>query len=107
MPREIVGKGLRFSLRHAPCAHICRYCLISESRKRSALPFTRFEQLVHRFHDWKQSTRRDDFQIRIFVGPSFDYDLETLRGSLGCMPGAGPIFRSSTLAGFASAPARP
>jgi hypothetical protein len=30
MPREIVGKGLRFSLRRAPCAHICRYCLISE-----------------------------------------------------------------------------
>jgi len=55
MPREIVGKGLRFSLRHAPCAHICRYCLISESRKRSALPFARFEQLVHRFHDWKKS----------------------------------------------------
>jgi hypothetical protein len=80
MPREIVGKGLRFSLRHAPCAHICRYCLISESRKRSALPFARFEQLIHRFHDWQESTRRDDLQIRIFVGPSFDYDLETLQG---------------------------
>ena len=39
MPRQIVGKGLRFSLRHAPCAH-----------------------------------------IGIFVGPSFDYDLETLMG---------------------------
>jgi hypothetical protein len=75
-----VGKGLRFSLRHAPRAHICRYCLISESRKRSALPFARFERLVHCFHNWKQSTRRDDFQIRIFVGPSFDYDLETLQG---------------------------
>jgi hypothetical protein len=49
MPREIIGKGLRFSLRHAPCAHICRYCLISESRKRSALPFARFEHLVQRF----------------------------------------------------------
>jgi hypothetical protein len=72
MPREILGKGLRFSLRHAPCAHICRYCLISESRKRSALPFARFEHLVHRFHDWQQSTRRDDLQIRIFVGPLFD-----------------------------------
>jgi hypothetical protein len=80
MPREIVGKGLRFSLRHAPCAHICRYCLISESRKRSALPFARFEQLVHRFHDWKQSSGLDDLQIRIFVGPSFDYDIETLQG---------------------------
>ena len=46
MPSEIVGEGPRFSLRHAPCAQICRYCLISESRKRSALPFSRFEQLV-------------------------------------------------------------
>ena len=55
MPRQIVGKGIRFSLRHAPCAHICRYCLISESRKRSALPFARFEQLVHCFYDWKQA----------------------------------------------------
>jgi len=51
MPREIVGKELRFSLRHAPCAHLCRYCSISESRKRSALPFARLEALVHRFHD--------------------------------------------------------
>src|SRR6516165_12233975 len=57
LPREIVGNGPRFSLRHAPCAHICRYCLISESRKRSALPFSRLEQLVHRFHDWQQSER--------------------------------------------------
>jgi hypothetical protein len=80
MPREIVGKGLRFSLRHAPCAHICRYCLISESRKRSALPFSRFEQLVHRFYDWKQSANRDDLQIGVFVGPSYDYDIETLQG---------------------------
>jgi hypothetical protein len=66
MAREILGKGLRFSLRHAPCAHICRYCLISESRKRSVLPFARFEQVVHRSHDWKQSSGRDDLQIRIF-----------------------------------------
>ena len=80
MPREIVGKGIRFSLRHAPCAHICRYCLISESRKRSALPFSRFERLVHRFHDWKQADRRDDLEFGIFVGPSLDYDLETLKG---------------------------
>src|SRR5580692_4604792 len=79
MSREVVGKGLRFSLRHAPCAHICRYCLISESRKRSALPFSRFEQLVHRFHDWRQS-QRPDLEIGVFVGPSFDYDLETLKG---------------------------
>jgi hypothetical protein len=80
MSREIVGTGLRFSLRHAPCAHICRYCLISESRKHSVLPFARFEQLVHRFYDWKQARGRDDFTIGIFVGPSFDYDLETLKG---------------------------
>ena len=69
MPREIIGKGLRFSLRHAPCAHICRYGLISESRKRSALPFARFEALVHRFHDWRQA-ERPDLDIGIFVGPS-------------------------------------
>src|SRR5215831_7861111 len=80
MPRQIIGEGVRFSLRHAPCAHICRYCLISESRKRSALPFVWFEQLVHRFYDWKEARGRDDFTIGIFVGPSFDYDLETLKG---------------------------
>jgi hypothetical protein len=66
-------------LRHAPCAHICRYCLISESRKRSVLPFSRFEQLVHRFYDWQKSDR-GDLEIGIFVGPSFDYDLDILRG---------------------------
>jgi hypothetical protein len=80
VPRDIVGKGLRLSLRHAPCAHICRYCLISESRKGSALPFARFEQLVHRFYDWKQTEHRDDLEVGVFVGPSFDYDLETLKG---------------------------
>jgi hypothetical protein len=79
MTRQIVGKGMRFSLRHAPCAHICRYCLISESRKRSALPFARFEQLVHRFHDWRQG-ERPDLDIGVFVGPSYDYDIETLKG---------------------------
>jgi hypothetical protein len=60
MPREILGKGLRLSLRHAPCPHICRYCLISETRKGSTLPFARFEQLVHRFYDWKVVNRRRD-----------------------------------------------
>src|SRR5580698_1851970 len=80
MPREIVGKGLRLSLRHAPCAHICRYCLISETRKGSALPFARFERLVHRFFDWKETARRDDLQSGTFMGPSFDYDLATLEG---------------------------
>ena len=63
-----------------PCAHICRYCLISKSRKRSALPFSRFEQLVHRFHDWKQAQGRDDFEIGTFIGPSFDYDTDIIAG---------------------------
>ena len=100
MPREIVGKGLRFSLRHAPCAHVCRYCLISGSRKRSALPFSRFEQLVHRFHDWKQAEHRD-LEIGVFVGPSFDYDLETLKGVARLRAGAGPSFKFSISAGSA------
>jgi hypothetical protein len=100
MPRAIVGKGLRFSLRHAPCAHICRYCLISESRKRSALPFSRFEQLVHRFHDWKQSNGREDLGIGIFVGPSFDYDLETLKGVARLHARRGAKFQILNLGGL-------
>jgi hypothetical protein len=79
VPREIEARGLTLSLRHAPCAHICRYCLVSETRKGSALAFSRFERLVHRFFDWK-GTARPDIGIRIFVGPSFDYDIETLKG---------------------------
>src|SRR5262245_2042831 len=79
MPREIVARGLTFSLRHAPCAHICRYCLVSETRKGSKLPFARFEQLVHRFYDWKASGQTD-IDIRTFVGPSLDYDIDTLKG---------------------------
>ena len=100
MPREIVGKGLRLSLRHAPCAHICRYCLISELRKRSALPFSRFEQLVHRFHDWKQSAGREDLSIGIFVGPSFDYDLETLKGVARLHARRGAKFQILNLGGL-------
>ena len=84
-------RELRFSLRHAPCAHICRYCLISESRKRSALPFSRFEQLVHRFHDCGRPT------VPIWrsgsVGPSFDYDLETLKGVARLRERRGAKFR--------------
>lgn len=79
MPREIEARGLILSLRHAPCAHICRYCLVSETRKGSKLAFSRFERLVHRFFDWKITSGRD-FDIRIFVGPSFDYDIDTLKG---------------------------
>jgi hypothetical protein len=100
MPREIVGKGLTLSLRHAPCAHICRYCLISESRKRSTLPFSRFEQLVHRFHDWKQSGHRDDLEIGIFVGPSFDYDLDTLKGVARLRARRGGKFQILNLGGI-------
>jgi hypothetical protein len=99
MPREIVGKGLRFSLRHAPCAHICRYCLISESRRRSGLPFSRFEQLVHRFHDWRQA-ERPDLEIAVFVGPSFDYDIETLMGVARLRERRGAKFRVVNLGGL-------
>jgi hypothetical protein len=99
MPRDIVGKGLRFSLRHAPCAHICRYCLISESRKRSTLPFARFEQLVHRFHDWRQA-ERPDLEIGVFVGPSFDYDVETLKGIARLRERRGAKFRILNLGGL-------
>jgi hypothetical protein len=99
MPRDIVGKGLRFSLRHAPCAHICRYCLISESRRRSALPFSRFEQLVHRFHDWRQA-ERPDLEIGVFVGPSLDYDIETLEGVARLRERRGAKFRIINLGGL-------
>lgn len=99
MSRDIVGKGLRFSLRHAPCAHICRYCLISESRKRSALPFGRFEQFVHRLHDWRQA-ERPDLEIGVFVGPSFDYDLETLKGVARLHERRGAKFRIVNLGGL-------
>jgi hypothetical protein len=99
MPRDIVGKGLRFSLRHAPCAHICRYCLISESRKRSTLPFSRFEQPVHRFYDWQQA-ERNDFEIGVFVGPSFDYDIETLKGVARLRERRGTEFRILNLGGL-------
>jgi hypothetical protein len=95
-----MGKGLRFSLRHAPCAHICRYCLISESRKRSSLPFARFEALVHRVHDWKQENGLDDFSVGIFVGPSFDYDIETLKGVARLHARRGSKFQSVNLDGL-------
>jgi hypothetical protein len=99
MPREIVGKGLRFSLRSAPCAHICRYCLISESRRRSTLPFSRFEQLVHRFHDWRLSERQD-LEIGVFAGPSYDYDIETLKGIARLRERRGATFRILNLGGL-------
>jgi hypothetical protein len=100
MAREIVGKGLTLSLRHAPCAHICRYCLISETRKGSPLPFSRFEALVHRFLDWKTANQRDDIEIRTFVGPSFDYDVETLKGVARIRARRGDRFQILNLGGL-------
>jgi hypothetical protein len=100
MPRDIIGKGLRLSLRHAPCAHICRYCLISETRKGSTLPFERFEHLVHRFYDWKETDRRGDLEFGVFVGPSFDYDLDVLRGVARLRARRGGKFQILNLGGL-------
>jgi hypothetical protein len=100
MPREIVARGLSFSLRHAPCAHICRYCLISETGKGSKLPFSRFEQLVHRFFDWKTSSGRDDIEIRTFIGPSYDYDIGTLKGVARLRARRGSTFEILNLGGW-------
>jgi hypothetical protein len=99
MSREILARGLTFSLRHAPCAHICRYCLVSETRKGSTLPFARFEQLVHRFYDWKASGQTD-IDIRTFVGPSFDYDIETLKGVGRLRARRGTAFQILNLGGL-------
>jgi len=66
IPREIVGKGLRFSLRHALCAHICRYCLISESRKRNALLFPSSRSAFIVFPIGSQSDGCKDIEIGIF-----------------------------------------
>jgi hypothetical protein len=100
MPREIAGKGLRLSLRYTPCAHICRYCLISESRKRSALSFSRFGRLAHRFFDWKESARGDDLVIQTFVGPSFDYDVDVLQGVARLPARRGDKFQILNLGGL-------
>jgi len=100
MARERVAKGLTLSLCHAPCAHICRYCLISETRKGSPLPFSRFEALVHRFLDWKTADQRDDIEIRTFVGPSFDYEIETLKGVARIRARRGDEFRILNLGGL-------
>jgi len=99
MSREILARGLIFSLRHAPCAHICRYCLVSETRKGSKLPFARFEQLVHRFYDWKASGRTD-IDIRTFVGPSFDYDIGVLAGVGRLRARRGRVFDVLNLGGL-------
>ena len=99
MPREIQARGLIFSLRHAPCAHICRYCLVSETRKGSKLPFERFEALVHRFHDWKASGQTD-VDIRTFIGPSLDYDIDVLKGVGRLRARRGRIFDILNLGGL-------
>jgi hypothetical protein len=99
MPREVLARGLIFSLRHAPCAHICRYCLVSETRKGSKLPFARFEQLVHRSHDWKASGETD-IDIRTFVGPSFDYDLDVIAAMRRLRARRGREFKILNLGGL-------
>jgi hypothetical protein len=38
----------------------------------------RFEALIHRLHDWKESLGDAALEVSSFVGPSFDYDLATL-----------------------------
>src|SRR5262249_17170098 len=99
MPRAIEARGLTFSLRHAPCAHICRYCLVSETRKGSKLSFARFEKLVHRFYDWKDAGG-SDISIRTFIGPSFDYDLDTLEGVRRLRARRGNAFEIRNLGGL-------
>ena len=70
---------LTLTINVAPCAHICRYCLCSSaSRRRTTLSLSRFEALVHRFHDWAETSGADAPEIVSFIGPSFDYDTETL-----------------------------
>lgn len=96
---EIEARGLRLSMRHAPCAHICRYCLITETRKGSKLPFSRFERLAHRFFDW-QASQNSKIEIRIFVGPSFDYSLETLKGVGRLRARRGSTFQILNLGGL-------
>jgi hypothetical protein len=74
--------------------------LITETRKGSALPFARFERLAHRFFDWKTSARRDDLEIGVFVGPSFDYDIETLKGVARLRARRGGKFQILNLGGL-------
>jgi hypothetical protein len=64
------------------------------------LRFSRFEQLVHRFYDWKASAGRGDLEIGIFVGPSFDYDLEILRGVARLRARRGGKFQILNLGGL-------
>jgi hypothetical protein len=63
------------------------------------LPFARFEALVHRFHDWRRA-ERPDLDIGVFVGPSFDYDMETLKGVARLRERRGSKFRFVNLGGL-------
>jgi hypothetical protein len=54
---------------------------------------------VHRFYDWQQADR-PDLEIGIFVGPSFDYDLETLKGIGRLRERRGTKFRILNLGGL-------
>lgn len=100
MPRAIVGKGLRLSLRLAPCAHICRYCLITEMRKGSTLPFERFERLGHRFVEWKENCGRKAMSVGFFIGPSYDFDLGILKGLARLRAHRGDVFETLNLGGL-------
>jgi len=60
---------------------------------------------VHRFYDWKQSQQRDDLEIGVFVGPSFDYDMETLKGVARLRQRRGGKFQILNLGGPESAAA--
>ncbi|HEY1505871.1 MAG TPA: radical SAM protein [Stellaceae bacterium] len=100
MSRAVAGKGLRLSLRLAPCAHICRYCLISETRKGTSLPWDRFEQLGHRFIEWKADCGREDMSVGFFIGPSYDFDLEILHGLARLRAHRGDVFETLNLGGL-------
>jgi len=54
---------------------------------------------VHRFHDWRQA-ERPDLQIGVFVGPSYDYDIETLKGIGRLRERRGAKFRILNLGGL-------
>ena len=55
---------------------------------------------MHRFYDWKQSQNRDDLEIGVFVGPSFDYDIETLKGVARLRERRGGEFQILNLGGL-------
>ena len=54
---------------------------------------------MHRFHDWRLS-ERPDLDIGIFVGPSSDYDTETLKGVARLRERRGGKFQIVNLGGL-------